>query len=194
MSVHSIQWGDFPTWLLVAVTLFTVISAGRILGIERDRDQKQYETARQSQASHVSAWSVPKSERPDNPRMNIWFVDANVFNGSNQPIYKIHVNWYHGDKIVHTHIADLVPPGGEYSFRLTDNIFCEILGKDLNQIEFTSDNAHKVAENLRIELSFTDSGSVEWLRLRDGLLTAVKQPTTTVIQRLRNRYIIPGGK
>lgn len=176
MKLDAIDWGDFPTSLLVGVTFFTVICAGKILGIERKRDQKRVEVERQAQASLVSAWTESSSETPDVPRASNYFVRALVCNGSGQPIYKINVKWYQGDEIIYKNEVDLIPPQRKHPLRLPTAEFCKVLGQEENASALTNDNARSVAESLRIEITFMDTRSQRWIRGRDGLLMDV---TTT---------------
>lgn len=170
MNFDGIDWGDFPTWLLVAVTCVAVISAGKILGIERTRDQKRFEAERRAQASLVSAWTVANSDRPDDPRVSVHFVNALALNGSNQPIYRINIDWCQDNKIIRNDLVDLIPPNQEFSLRLGDVEFCKVIDQELTQSVFTSANARRVAEHLRIEITFTDTENQRWIRGRDGLL------------------------
>lgn len=173
MQFDAIDWGDFPTSLLAGGTFLTVISAGMILRIERKRDQKRVEVERRAQASLVSAWTEAISDTAHNPRLPNYIVNALVYNGSDQSIYKIDIAWCRGNKIDRTDSVALIPPKGKHLLRITTAEFCKVLDQEENASALTSVNASKVAESLRIEITFTDTRNQRWIRGRDGLLIDV---------------------
>lgn len=174
MNFDAIDWGDFPTSLLAGVTFLTLVSAGKIICMDRKRDQKREEVEHRTQASLVSAWTEAKSETPDDPRLPNYLINALVLNGSDQPIYNISIAWCHGNENICTDSKDLIPPKEEHSLRLPTAEFCKILGEVENASILTKENARKVVESLRIEITFTDTRSQRWIRGRDGLLMDVK--------------------
>ena len=174
MNFDAIDWGDFPTSLLAGVTFLTLVSAGMILWMDRKRDQKREEVERRTQASLVSAWTEAISDTPHDPRLSNYFINALVLNGSDQPIYEIEVAWCQGNEIIRIDALDLIPPKVKHPLRLTTAEFCKVLGQEENASTLTNDNACKVVESLRIEITFTDTRSQRWIRGRDGLLMDIK--------------------
>ncbi|MDQ7909317.1 extracellular solute-binding protein [Phytohabitans sp. ZYX-F-186] len=161
------DWGDVPTWLSSIATILALLfaalaalAAQRVYRIESKRDQvaararqEQEAFVRRTQAALVSAWWG-------------WGLDgwgAFVRNASETPVYQV------GLTVLDIHDPDvgeridlpIVPPAAEPIFHRSE------LGTGL-----VADGRHAV--DYRVEVTFTDSAGVRWIRDQMGRLSELR--------------------
>jgi arabinogalactan oligomer/maltooligosaccharide transport system substrate-binding protein len=171
MHALAVNWGDVPSWITTVGGLFALIfaataalAARRIYLIESQRDtvnaaerMQEAEARRRTQAALVSAWC---GSRPVDNKSLEWGIF--IRNASETPVHQARVS------VVKEHDPDtrsdfgivVLPPTAEPAFYPND-IWSAIL-----QDKFP-------ATNFRVEMSFTDSAGVRWLRDGEGRLNEV---------------------
>lgn len=161
------DWGDIPTWISSVATIMALIFAGlaalaaqRVYRIESQRDEVAAEARRQqeafvrrTQAALVSAWWG-------------WGLDgwgAFVRNASETPIYQVSLTVVdiHDPNVGERVDLPIVPPAAEPVFQSTE------LGSGL-----VADGSHAV--DYRVEVTFTDSAGVRWIRDQLGRLSELR--------------------
>lgn len=163
----SLQWGDVPSEVSAAATLFALafaavaaVAARRTFRIESERDrvnslarQRQDEYVRRTQAALVSTWWG--REPDDGP----W--GAFVRNASGAPIYQTYLTVLDSDdRTDGVRIRPgLVPPSLEAQF---------------HPVDLADDSQEADRENHRVKISFTDATGVRWVRNQYGQLTEMQ--------------------
>jgi hypothetical protein len=172
-------WGDIPTWVSAVATLIALVfaalaavAAHRVYRIESERDklaleerQKQADFQRRAQAALVSAWWGRQNDLVGEGHR--W--GAFVRNASETPIYQNRVWVTNLDQPDHSDsfTLDVLPPTAEPRFYASD---ASGLGHD-GDLE---------ALEIRVEMTFTDSGGIRWIRDRQGQLSEVL-PELTIL-------------
>lgn len=161
--------------------------AGKLLGIEQDRDR---------QSSKIAAWIVGRSSASsgfDGLSSSPFaepVVIAVVANPSDQPIYQVKIEWVStnseptGDSTFLSRPLgkaerDLIPPRDHWEHFLEEKELGELPeNSGINAIHRSNfdaeQSAQRIAETLRVSLSFLDSGGQHWKRLIDGSLVRNK--------------------
>jgi len=170
-DMASSVWGDVPTWLSAVATLVALIfaavaaiSARRVYLIESERDKtasderrNQAEFLRRTQAALVSAWWGKQDDEFGVPRWGAW-----VRNASETPIYQNRVSL---TKLYEPDISDafslsVLPPMSEPKFFPTT-----VWEGDIDGVVDMPD--------IRVEMTFTDSAGIRWIRDKQGRLSEV---------------------
>jgi arabinogalactan oligomer / maltooligosaccharide transport system substrate-binding protein len=176
MAVGALNWGDVPGWITTIGGLFALgfaavaaFTALRVYRIESDRDTvnagergREAEDRRRAQAALVSAWCGAHGTDNEHPDWGIF-----IRNASETPVHQARVS------VVKEHDPDtrndfdiaVLPPTSEPVF-YPDDIWSTTL-----QDQFP-------ATNFLVEMSFTDSAGVRWLRNGIGVLSEVRPELT----------------
>jgi hypothetical protein len=175
MAFSKIQYGDVATWALVLITILAVLSALRVVQIERLRDQVVRNEKRRSQASLVAAWAVHRTDRPEVPFLDLYHVDIVCHNGSSQPIYDVSTYLFvTGAPIDFEDGIGFVPPTSHVSLEITPSDLQSSMRwvGPFNLLSQTQ--AEDAVAELRVEIHFTDAENRRWSRGKDGLLFQIK--------------------
>jgi len=194
MSFDSVQYGDVATWFTAVATVAAVIAAvvaGRwardIVEIERKRDERHEAETRALQASQVAAWAEPavvKPERKDGAGFQWLFtnvaVNGLVANRSNQPIYRVRLEWFKDGELIHADERPVVAPATESCWALDRKMILAVADVPEEQTEavgFGYEEAKVLSElavsRLLLDVRFTDSANRAWHRNRHGTLVAL---------------------
>lgn len=139
-TLHTIDWGDVPTWVSAITTAGALIAAGFVVRIELRRDKRQTDAAeRAEQADQVAVWHQAY------PRVGVV-----IHNGSVLPIYSVAVSFDCNDTLVRVALDQPVPPG-DYL------------------IHYPAAMAVHAGE-AALEITFEDTAGRSWLRAADGRL------------------------
>jgi maltose-binding protein MalE len=171
MPALAVNWGDVPGWITTVGGLFALIFAAtaavtayRVYLIESKRDKINAaeralaaEARRRTQAALVSAWCGSRATDNKSPEWGIF-----IRNASETPIHQARVS------VVKEHDPDVrsdfdivvLPPTAEPAFYPNDIWSATLQDKFL-------------ATNFCVEMSFTDSAGVRWLRDGEGGLSEV---------------------
>jgi arabinogalactan oligomer / maltooligosaccharide transport system substrate-binding protein len=165
------DWGDVPTWLSSIATILAVgfaaaagVVARRVYRIESERDQVRAEERQQldaflrrTQAALVSAWWGWRAGGDDD-RAGRW--GAFVRNASETPVYQASLTMLdiHDPDVSERFDLPIVPPGTEPVFHASG-----LLVQD----------GQRVAD-YRVEVAFTDSAGVRWIRDQQGRLSELR--------------------
>lgn len=188
----AIDLGDLPSWLSAITSIMTLIFAAlaavaayRVYRIESERDrvdaemrQHQDRLIRSKQAALVSAWWGEYTADPDSQDRPL---GAFVRNASDTPVYDAIftvVNIHRPDATQWFEIP-VVPPVSDPIFRPTP---------------LDEDSAARSARSLsdhRVEVTFTDSAGIRWIRDKDGRLDEV-QPEVTIWGDERRTEMLSG--
>jgi arabinogalactan oligomer / maltooligosaccharide transport system substrate-binding protein len=174
------DWGDVPTWLASLATILALlfaavaaVTAHRAYRMESDRDrvsaqarQEQEASLRRAQAVLVSAWWGRRPEepggRPGGGPGGGW--GAFVRNASETPVYLATLTMldiHHPDASEHLDLA-IVPPSAQPAFH-PSGLAGDPPVQDGQQ-----------AVDYRVEITFTDSTGVRWIRDQHGLLSELQ--------------------
>lgn len=171
MNFHvAADWGDIPTWVsaigtLVALAFAAVAarSAIKVYEIESRRDRvhaderkRQLEFVRRAQAAMVSAWWGTQTGSDGVSRWG-----AFVRNASETPIYQTRVSVV---KVFEPDISDsfgisVLPPTADPAF--------------YPSTVWVSSAAERDVPDFRVEMTFTDSVGIRWIRDQQGKLAEV---------------------
>lgn len=169
----NVPWGDVPTWLQAIATILALVfaaiaarTASRLHRIEFERDRvsaaerfRREERERQSQAVHITAWWGTDAARPQD-------YGTFIRNGSDAPVYQGHL-----------YVVDPNDPNGGEQFDLP--VIPPDVKPAFRPTRLSTPDAESNPHNYRIELSFTDSGGIRWLRDQRGRLSELR-PTLVV--------------
>ncbi|GAA4444833.1 hypothetical protein GCM10023170_022770 [Phytohabitans houttuyneae] len=161
------DWGDVPTWLSSIATILALLFAAlaalgaqRVYRIESERDRVAADARRQqeafqrrTQAALVSAWWGWDRDR--------W--GAFVRNASETPVYQVSLTVLdvHDPNVGERVDLPIVPPSADPAFHPSE------LGTGL-----IADGARAV--DYRVEVTFTDSAGVRWIRDQLGRLSELR--------------------
>jgi arabinogalactan oligomer / maltooligosaccharide transport system substrate-binding protein len=171
MAVGAVNWGDVPGWITTVAGIFALlfaaaaaVTAHRVYRIESERDtvnakerRREAEARRRTQAALVSAWCGSRATDSESPDWGTF-----IRNASETPVHQARVS------VVKEHDPDtrsdfdvvVLPPTAAPVF-YPDEIWSTAL-----QNKFP-------ATNFRVEMSFTDSAGVRWIRDGEGGLFEV---------------------
>lgn len=174
------DWGDVPTWLSSIATILALLFAGlaalvaqRVYRIESDRDQvyekarlQQEALLRRTQAALVSAWWGWQAADAGAPQAGRW--GAFVRNASETPVYQasLTVLDIHDPDVSERFDLVIVPPATEPMFLPSD------LDRPPGAGELVPGGQHAV--DYRVEVTFTDSAGVRWIRDQQGRLSELQ--------------------
>jgi hypothetical protein len=196
MSFDGVQYGDVATWFTAVATVAAVVAAvfaGRwardIVEIERKRDERHEAETRALQASQVAAWAESAVVRPvyregASPLSHLTDVAVNglVANRSNQPIYKVHLEWFEEGELVHIDRRPVIAPGVDGRFPLDRSMLLGIAGvpeEQWDRIGFDYGKATVLSDltvgRLLLGVRFTDSANRTWHRDPHGTLQELER-------------------
>lgn len=172
LAGSAADWGDIPTWLSSVATMLALlfaavaaISAQKVYRIESDRDvestkQRLQQEAflRRAQAALVSAWWGRQPDEPGAQHAGRW--GAFVRNASETPVYQAGLTTLdiHNPDVSERLDLAIVPPGAQPQFHPSG-----LVVQDGQQ-----------AVEYRVEIAFTDSTGVRWIRDHQGRLSEVQ--------------------
>lgn len=169
--LSEVAWGDVPGWVgavsslaaLAAASVAAVV-AHRVFRLEQSRDEDQVATQQSAQASKIAAWpSVVLSDPVDHLSATVW--GAALRNGSDLPIYQVHVNLVsltdRGETAV---VLEVVPPG---DWLLSGSELYPRPSEPLMRAEARGLPPPPYV----VDLTFSDSAGQGWHRDRKGLLS-----------------------
>jgi maltose-binding protein MalE len=169
LAGSAANWGDVPTWLSSIATILALgfaaaaaVVAQRVYRIESKRDKinadarrEQEAFLRRTQAALVSAWwgRQDGGQWPDR-----W--GAFVRNASETPVYQASLTTLdiHDPDVSERFELPIVPPGAEPAFHPS--------GLTVQDGQHTAD--------YRVEITFTDSAGVRWIRDQQGRLSELR--------------------
>jgi arabinogalactan oligomer / maltooligosaccharide transport system substrate-binding protein len=182
-----VQWGDVPTWVSAVATLTALvfaavaaIYAGRAYRIESERDKQsagerrdRAELQRRAQATLVSAWWGTQNRENDSPQWGVF-----IRNASSTPVYEnmITITRFHDPEVGDTFEIPVVPPTSQPTFHRSE-IWSEGVARGVKPAE------------LRVEVMFTDSAGVRWVRDKQGRLFEVLPELTIWTDSLRAKTL-----
>jgi maltose-binding protein MalE len=180
------DWGDVPTWLSAVATILALafaavaaLAAQRVYRIESERDRISGEARRQqeafvrrTQAALVSAWWGWQPGDPGTQPAGRW--GAFVRNASETPVYQANLTMLdiHDPDLNERFDLPIVPPATEPVFYPSG--LSGPAGGDLpaGAGQIVQDGQH--AADYRVEMVFSDSAGVRWIRDPQGRLSELR--------------------
>lgn len=193
---EDLRFGDVATWLTMVATVAAVIAAvkaGRwaraVVEIERERDKRHEQESRAQQASQVAAWAEPAVVKPERREGDgfRWIyttvaVKGLIANRSNQPIYKVSLEWFKEGELLLTNFKPVVAPGhvAECALEPAQVLdFADAPEDQMGVIAFDFHSASTLSElavsKLLLAVRFTDSANRSWYRDKDGTLAEIPE-------------------
>lgn len=192
--LNEVRYGDLPTWLTMVATIAAVIAAVRagrwakdIVEIERVRDKRHELEVRARQASQIAAWASPTVTKPERREGALLFwastgvsVSGLIANRSNQPIYKVTLEWYKEGELIHKSSKPVVAPGDVALCALEPSqvlAIADIPEEQRGSTAYDYGSAVTLSElavtKLLLAVRFTDSANRKWYRNCEGILSQV---------------------
>ena len=216
LAGKATDWGDVPTWLSSVATILALLFAGlaalvaqRVYRIESDRDRVNEEARlqqeaflRRTQAALVSAWwgwqPVDGSDAGTRPAGR-W--GALVRNASETPVYQasLTVLDIHDPDVSERFDLAIVPPATDPTFLPSGLARPPGTAPATGAREPVPDGQH--AADYRVEVTFTDSAGVRWIRDQQGRLSELQpevlvwadQRRATALQRFAADFLATYG-
>lgn len=189
LAGSTADWGDVPTWLSSIATVLALlfaaiaaVAAHRAYKIESERDRIAAEARRQqeafqrrTQAALVSAWWGWQPGEAGGERAGRW--GAFVRNASETPVYQASLTMLdiHDPDVSERLDLAIVPPGAEPVFYPSGLSGPPGGGDRAGQPPggwLVQDGQHAV--DYRVEIAFTDSAGVRWIRDQQGRLSELR--------------------
>jgi arabinogalactan oligomer/maltooligosaccharide transport system substrate-binding protein len=180
VSGSAVAWGDAPSWVAAVATVLTLlfaavaaVAAHRIYRIESERDrleaevrQRQDSFLRRAQAALVSAWwgQRPAGRDGDGGRYG-----AFLRNASETPVYQAALT-----------VMDINDPERTERFAIA-------VVPPANRPEFHPARLDQGQGDRRVEVTFTDSTGIRWIRDQRGLLSELRPEVVVWADTLRAR-------
>jgi arabinogalactan oligomer / maltooligosaccharide transport system substrate-binding protein len=190
LAGSAANWGDIPSWLSSIATILALlfaavaaVAAQRAYRIESERDRISAEARRQqeaflrrTQAALVSAWWGWQPGGAGEQRAGRW--GAFVRNASETPVYQASLTMLdiHDPDVSERLDLAIVPPGAEpvfYPSGLNGTPGGDHpAGWPAGGGALVQDGQHAV--DYRVEIAFTDSAGVRWIRDQQGRLSELR--------------------
>jgi arabinogalactan oligomer / maltooligosaccharide transport system substrate-binding protein len=187
LAAASTNWGDVPSWINSIATILAllfaalaVVAGQRVYRIESERDrvaaearEQQAAFLRRTQAALVSAWWGWQPADPGGQRAGRW--GAFVRNASETPVYQASLTMLdiHDPDVSERFDLAIVPPGTEPVFYPSGLNGASGDGDRPAGAGWpVQDGQHAV--DYRVEVAFTDSTGVRWIRDQQGRLSELR--------------------
>ncbi len=183
----DVRMGDVPTWIAMCGAIVAAWRANSIARIEEQRDKDSARRDRERQAVQVSAW-VEGSTMQGSYGLEATCVVC-VCNRSDQPVYAVDITVKDSVGTSQRHQLAVLPPRVTERFLISEQLRNNaILHVDIprgqqRNASFAQDDARRLAQDLRVEVSFRDVSNNTWRRGLDGAL--VEAPETTAARPRR---------